>query len=353
MALEAKIARLELESLTIQNKIPATTVAELGRLFRERDAEVKAQNSQEADKMVDEGEGGRAARTDAHESPDDKVTITRAKVAAAEVQFAKLVHQINNKANECLALEEKLAQMAPIPVIDMSEEQAAERWVKLRDLIAKFALEHLNKTFDPKMISEACQRDLIALSPHWKSYTSTKDLPNLIFRAWIWRWLLRFFDIFCRAYGREISRKLSDIAGNFYGKVTDAEFRDWRIRTANLAHRVYKIDQSLIEEVTQKILEQITPIIESKDTTRIHAAMHEIVQQASELSEAFDRSNYLPLMCNEPGGTLLHSFPHSDRLMVISKKLGTKGVVDLMIAPVLLKRDYDYTVLVKADIASG
>ncbi|KAI2643628.1 hypothetical protein GGS21DRAFT_497353 [Xylaria nigripes] len=316
-ALEAKIARLELENLEIQRRTPFNAPSE-------------------------------------NPSPDDVITMTRAQIKQAEVDYIKLVDRLSYKTRECSALEDKLALSNLALVPESSDEQIVERWNELRQRISTFSLVYLNKIFEPKLMSEACQRDLKALSPHWKTYTNTEDLPCYLFRAFIWRYLLRFFDIFCRAYGRDISKRVSEMDSILCRDALDADCNAWRIRTARLVHDVYPLDDTLVNEVTQKILESITPIMANKDAAPLKSALYDIVKKAADLSAVFDRSNFIVLMKNEPGSPLLHSFPYEEKLMDIVWTLGSKSEVDLMITPCLLKKDSDdYSVVVKAEVACG
>ncbi|KAI1822910.1 hypothetical protein F4861DRAFT_512752 [Xylaria intraflava] len=346
-ALEARIADLEAKTLAPQNQMPSGVIGAVNQPTSPANLAMKSTENGVARKSLPT----LISKKNANE--DELLPITRAQMMKAEADFASLANKLDEKTKLCATLEARLALSSSAPVLELSQDEVVDRWNQLRSRISKFSQEYLDNTFDPKSISEACQRDLTALSPHWKSYTNTTGLPNFIFCAFIWRYLLRFFDIFCRAYGRDVSRKIGEVGALLWKKVPDAEFNAWRIRTAALVDSTYPVDKSLVDEVTQKILEQIEPVVEDKDASEYKTKLHNIVKEAADLSAVFDRSNFVVLMHDEPGSAHMHSFAYAANLMDMAKRLGTKGVVDLMITPSLLKKEADYSVLVKADVACG
>ncbi|KAK5630957.1 hypothetical protein RRF57_006672 [Xylaria bambusicola] len=60
------------------------------------------------------------------------------------------------------------------------------------------------------------------LSPHWKSYMSTPNVTSYFLRALIWRYLLRYFEVPCRAFGRDVSMKMGAVAAGLWKKIPDA-----------------------------------------------------------------------------------------------------------------------------------
>ncbi|KAI8623688.1 hypothetical protein F5Y19DRAFT_350769 [Xylariaceae sp. FL1651] len=346
--LEAKIARLESENLRLL-RTPPTAVGEPIQPVTPTHRRVKSPEGTPTRKSI----GHRQVWKDdvsADADGDDTVTITRTRMKQAEAQFEKMVEELAEKTRWCDALQTRLAYLKSTPVLELSDDEVVKRWNLLRERIRTLTLERLNKTISSRLVSDKCKDEFKLLSPHWKTYTSMPDMTCYLFRALIWRYLLRFFDVFCRACGRDISRKVGEVAAVLSTKTPEAEYQDWRIRTATLLHKICPIDMSLVDEITTKIFEAITPLATDTDHVALKVALHEIVKMTSELSALFDRSNFVVLMYSEPGSTLTHGFPYADKLMDMRGKLGGQGVVDMMITPSLLKKEDDYSVLVKADV---
>lgn len=280
----------------------------------------------------------------------DKVTVPRSQIKQAEAQFNKMTEEVAKKTKLCKALEMQLAQSGQAPAPGLNDEEAVIRWNQLRDQIRVLSLEHLNTTFSSSLVSDKYKDEFKLLSPHWKTYTSTPSVTSYLFRALIWRYILRYFVVPCRACGREVSKKVGETAQVLLPKLSDAEYQDWCIRTATLVHKVYPIDKSLVDELAGKIAEAVIPLVAEADSVAIRASLQSIVTAAAELSAVFDRSRVVVLMHDQPGSTRTHGFPFADKLMDLRAKLGSQEVVDLMITPTLLKKDADYSVLVKAEV---
>ncbi|KAI3316903.1 hypothetical protein HD806DRAFT_516473 [Xylariaceae sp. AK1471] len=345
--LEAKIARLELESLRLQwappniAGKPGQPTAPIHRKTKETPEMIPTRKGSENRPTSKDNQGV---------DGDDTMTITRSRMKQAEAQFENIANKLAEKAKMCEVLQAKLAQSRPTFILELSDDQVVTRWNQLRDQIRKLSLERLNKTVPTKLMSDKCKDEFKLLSPHWKTYTSTPDMTCYLFRALIWRYLLRYFEIPCRACGRGVSKKVAEMAAMLSTKLQDADYQDWRIHTATLVHKIYPIDKSLIDEVAAKILEAIAPLVADTDSTTLIGALRDIAEMTAELSAIFDRSRFVVLMYNEPGSTLTHGFPYVEDVMDMRGKLGAQGVVDLMITPSLLKKEAEYSVLVKAEV---
>jgi hypothetical protein len=345
--LEAKIVRLELENLRLQGAPPSIVgepsqlEAPIHRMMMKSPEMVLARRSSDIRPMQKDHQGV---------DGDDTMTISRSRMKQAEAQFEAMVNKVAEKTKLCEALQTKLAKSRPMPIIDISDDQVVTRWNQLRDQIRALSLAHLNKTIPTKLVPDKCKDEFKLLSPHWKTYTSTADMTYYLFRALIWRYLLRYFEIPCRACGRDVSQKVTELAAMLSTKLPDADSQEWRIHTATLVHKSYPIDNSLIDEVTTKILQTIAPLAVGTASTTLIGPLRDIVKTTAELSAVFDQSRFVVLMYNEPGSVLTHGFPYSEDVMDMRGKLGAQGVVDLMITPSLLKKEADYSVLVKAEV---
>ncbi|KAI0909013.1 hypothetical protein F4824DRAFT_497993 [Ustulina deusta] len=343
--LEARIAQLESENLRLQGT-PLTAGDESSKPEALAHRRTKSLDFSLTHK-------GTENRLTLKDQPDanrnETVTIKRSDMNLAETEFKKTKAQLAEKTKRCEALTAKLAQ-SKTPTLELSDDEVVMRWNQLREQIRALSLELLSKPFSPSLVSGRYNDEFKVLSPHWKTYASTPNVTCYLFRALIWRYLLRYFDVPCRAFGRDVSKNIVEVAGPLSTKILDAEFQDWRIRTATLVHKAHPIDRSLIDEMATKILGAISPLVEATTSVALEASLRDIVETTAKLSAAFDRSHFVVLMHNEPGGTLTHGFPYMDKLMDMRVKLGAQGVVDLMITPSLLKKDVEYSVMVKAEV---
>ncbi|KAI0101568.1 hypothetical protein GGR51DRAFT_530144 [Nemania sp. FL0031] len=284
---------------------------------------------------------------------DDKVPVSRSWLKETGAQLAKLTDELADKTKLCEELQNKLSRSSRAPVARVSEEEAKARWNQLRDRIKAFSLEYLNRTFAVNLVSENYKKEFTVLSPHWKSYASEQGLTCYLFRALIWRYLLRYFEVPCRAWGRDTSRRIVEVAQPLSQNVPAAEFQEfqeWYISTATLVRKCHPIDKNLIEELTTKIAEATMPLAGKLDSRAFKASLRSIVTAAAELSATFDQSHFVVLMHQEPGSTVTHGFPYNQEVMERKGMLGLGGAVDLMVTPCLLKREKDYSVIVKAEV---
>ncbi|KAI0454559.1 hypothetical protein F5B21DRAFT_234442 [Xylaria acuta] len=347
--LEARVLRLETENLRLKGAPPAATDDPSKPL-----APTYHKTKSPEIALTHKGTANRLALKELQDADgSDKVTISRSRMNQAEAQFEKLAVEVAEKTKLIKALEAKLAQSSPTPVLALSDDQIVTRWNQLREQIRVLSLERLNQNFSANLVSDKFKAEFKALSPHWKTYASTPNVTCYLFRGLIWRYLLRYFKTPCRACGRNVSDKVREVAEGLSAKLTDAEYQDWRIRTATLVHKVSPIDKGFLEEVATQIIEAITPLIADSNANALKAlkaSVRGIVTTTAELSAAFDRTRVIVLMSNEPGSTLTHGFPYVETLMDMRAKLGSQGVVDLMITPSLLKKESEFSVLVKAEV---
>ncbi|KAF2962995.1 hypothetical protein GQX73_g10579 [Xylaria multiplex] len=344
--LEARVARLESENLRLKGKSPTTTGESskpaASARHKTKDSEIS---------LTHKSTGNLLALDDQqHIDGDETVTMSRSRMKKAEAQFEQMADEVAEKTKLCESLKARLAQSSPIPVLELSDEQVMARWNNLREQIRFLSLERLNKTFEPDSVPDRYKDEFKILSPHWKTYASTDNITCYLFRALIWRYIIRYFSIFCRAFGRDISRKVGDVAAALATRVSDVDFEEWRIRTATLVDMVYSIDAGLIDEMTTKILDVITPLVKDANTIALRSSLRDIVKATAELSAVFDRSRFVVLMYNEPGDSQTHGFPYAEGWMEMRAKVGAQGTVDLMITPSLLKKEAEYSILVKAEV---
>ncbi|KAI0533047.1 hypothetical protein GGR58DRAFT_488212 [Xylaria digitata] len=344
--LEARIARLESENLRLKGTSPTAT----GESSKPAaSAHRKSKNSETS--LTHKGTENRLVLNDQQDADgDETVTLSRSRMKKAEAQFEQMADEVAEKTKLCESLEVRLARSSPIPILELSDDEVVARWNNLREQIRFLSLERLNSTFSPALVSDRYKDEFKILSPHWKTYASTDNVTCYLFRALIWRYIIRYFSIFCRAFGRDISRKVGEVAAALSTRASDAEFEEWRIRTATLIDMVYSIDASLIDEMTTKILDVITPLVADTNTIALKSSLRDIVKVTAELSAAFDRSRFVVLMYNEPGDSQTHGFPYVERWMDMRAKVGSHGTVDLMITPSLLKKEAEYSILVKAEV---
>ncbi|KAI0875509.1 hypothetical protein GGS24DRAFT_454892 [Hypoxylon argillaceum] len=274
---------------------------------------------------------------------DETVPITRSRMKMAEAQFKKM-------GELCEALQAELARSSPVPIINLSEDEIKTRWNQLRVLIRNLSLDALSKPFSIDLVSDKHKEEFKMLSPHWKTYANTANITCYLFRALIWRYILRYFEVPCRAAGRDISRKIAEVAEPLSKTLPDVHYQEWSIRTAALIHKVYPIDKSLIEEITTKIAGATTPLAGDVDPIALKNSLRTIVTAAAELSATFDQCRFVVLMYNEPGSTQTHGFPFVPELMDMRVKMASQGMVTLMITPSLLKREATYSIVEKAEV---
>ncbi|KAI0197350.1 hypothetical protein EV127DRAFT_403466 [Xylaria flabelliformis] len=347
LRLEARIAQLESENLRLKGALPAAT-DNPGKLVAPTDQKTKSPEIA----LTHKGTGNGLTLMD--QDADEGNIIKHSRMKQAEAQFESLADEVTANTKLIEALGAKHAQSSPTPILTLSDEQIATRWIQLREKIRALSLEYLSQPFSASLVSDKYKGEFMALSPHWKTYASQENITCYLFRALIWRYLLRYFKTPCRAYGRDISSKVRDVAELISKKASDAEYQDWRIRTATIVHKLYPIDKVFIDELTAQILEAITPLVVHLNAAALKAlkdSLRGIVTTTAELSAAFDQCCVIILMSNHPGSVLTHGFQYAENIMEMRAKLSSQGVVvDLMITPSLLKKEADYSVLVKAEV---
>ncbi|KAI1308907.1 hypothetical protein F5Y03DRAFT_349648 [Xylaria venustula] len=345
-ALEAKIARLEAENMRLQG-----TPHTVGDASSKPEAlACSGIKSPEIDLTHKGTENMFMLIDQQHSDGNETVTIKRSQLKQAEKRYDRMAEDVAEKTKLCEALKAKLAQSRPTAALELSDDEVVIRWNRLREQIRTLSQELLSKPFEISKLSDKCARDFKELSPSWEVYAKTQKMTSYLFRALIWRYILRFFEIPCRAFGRNISKSVGELATALEGKLSDAELQDWRIRTATLVYRTYPIDESLIGEVVTKLLEEISPLLADKTIAALKSSLGDVVEKAAKLSAVFDRSHFVVLMYNQPKSTLMHGFPYVANLMDMRANLTNQGLVDLMITPSLLKYETDYSVIVKADV---
>ncbi|KAI0140562.1 hypothetical protein GGR57DRAFT_487782 [Xylariaceae sp. FL1272] len=296
---------------------------------------------------------GALEREDGAMTGPDNVTMSRHDVLQAQTKYARVKNELLAVTERYKDLQIQAAQWKPTTDLEATDDEVVAQWNMLREQIRILTVERLNRPIPAKLISDKCREEFKSLSPHWKTYTSTSDLVRFLFQALIWRYLLRLFEVPCRSRGREISNKLQQLAATLLPKLCETQYQEWRIRTSTLIHETHPVDTDLINELTTKICQAIVPLIPDTDDIMLRDALHYIVKTSSEISALLDRSRFRVLMHSEPGSIITHSFPFAESLMDLRGKLGTQGIVDLMITPSLLKKKTDYSVFVKAEVVSG
>ena len=345
--LESRIAHLESENASLQ-KAPPTPGDESSKSL------LSMRSASEAHEIY-----LTHRRTESHlplkgqqdTDGDETVTIKRSRMEQAEKQFQQLADELAQRNKQCDALTTKLTQLIPTSKLELNDNEAVVRWNQLREQIRTLSLEHIVESFLPGLpLSNKSKEEFKMLSPHWKSYTTAPNMGSYLLRALMWRYILRYFEIPCRSLGRDTSTQMGAIAETLRKNLSDNEYHSWRIRTAALLHKTRSIDTDLIDETVAKVQAAVSPLVRDATSAALEVAIRGIVESTAKLSAAFDLSNFVVLMFNKPGGTLMHSFPYVEELMDMKEKLGGQTAVDLMITPSLLKRGVDYSVMVKAEV---
>ncbi|KAI0840108.1 hypothetical protein F5Y06DRAFT_263661 [Hypoxylon sp. FL0890] len=347
-AFEARLQRFqdELRQLRHGNEAAVGTSARVSRT--QEDGE-KNGNSSLALILMDEGMAGTPM------GDEETVAITRSRIRDVESKFKDITDELAEKAKLCEALQRQLeAQGSSVRIPDLPEatdELVVARWEKLRGQIRVLSLAIFNTTIQPNLVPERARREFEHLSTHWKSYLTGEKLTCYIFRALIWRYLHTcVFKKYWRVWGKEYGDTVAKLAGFLESKATGAtEFQNWRIHTARLFHETCKPDSTLVGAVTNKIFEATSPFATS-DEEELKKGLSDIVAAAIDLSGLFARSQYLTLMSDKPGSDLTRGFAYQEATMDVKGKLGVQPIVDLMVSPLLLKKETEYSVLVKAEV---
>ncbi|KAI1096780.1 hypothetical protein F5B19DRAFT_434468 [Rostrohypoxylon terebratum] len=285
---------------------------------------------------------------------DETVTISRARMREAEETYKNVVKELAEKTKLCDSIQRRFSPPScsvKIPDFNVTDDWLILRWEKLRGLVRSLAVERFNKTVQAKLVPEKSKTEFEALTKHWKSYISNDKLTNYIFRALIWRYLNTcLFRKYWHMWGKQHGDAGVNLGNLFSTKASDEEFHNWRIHTLRLFHKSCQVDSGMLTDVTNKIFEALRSFATGIDSADLKMKVSEIVAAAAEFSTIFGRSYYQALMTDKPHSPLNYGFPYKPETMEVKGNLGSQLVVDLMITPCLLKRDPDYSVLVKADI---
>ncbi|KAI1415139.1 hypothetical protein F5Y13DRAFT_156728 [Hypoxylon sp. FL1857] len=287
---------------------------------------------------------------------EDTVVITRSRMRDVEAKFKNVTDELAEKTKMCETLQRQLqaqgSNRARIPHLpEITDELVVAHWEKLRGQIRSLSLARFNATVQPKLVPERARREFDQLSTHWKSYLTGNKLTCYIFRALIWRYLQTcVFAKTWHLWGKGRGDAAEKLAGLFSSKAPGAEFQEWRTRTAQLLHKTSKTDLALVEDAADKIMKATSPFATGDDEEELKKAILDIVAAAVDLSTIFACSHYSPLMSDKPGSDLTRGFPYQEATMDVRGKLGVQSMVDLMVSPSLLKKEADYSVLVKAEV---
>ncbi|KAI1811056.1 hypothetical protein GGS20DRAFT_137952 [Poronia punctata] len=295
---------------------------------------------------------------------NDLVTIPRHIVERAEEKYLKMSVKLFEMWRLIQpSLFPNLSSVDTLGSVPAADKITAS-WEALQLQIYKFTTEYLcNKTIEVSGLPSQVTTELKLLSLHWKSYISTKENTPYILCALIWRYIYRNFEVFCRAYGREVGEMATAMGRTIAKTIPNAHAECLRMLVANMIHESYPIDESLLLDRTNSLLSTLEPFMESSvvgtgaASRTIRKTAEEIVRNSAELSTVIYRSHYQTVMSDGPEGTLRHGFPYSGSWMDMKTKLGKGDTVDLMITPALVEKPWgpeekkgDYSVLVKAQV---
>ncbi|KAI8966132.1 hypothetical protein F5Y11DRAFT_310521 [Daldinia sp. FL1419] len=291
----------------------------------------------------------------ARDGGDDTVVITRSRMHDIESKFENIRNELAEKNKLCESLQQQLhirrVSSGSEEDQNITDDRVIERWQHLQDQIRTLSLDRFAGAIRLGLVPDKSKKEFEHLSKHWRTYMTNGDLTCYIFRALIWRYLYTCLLIkYCRVWGREHGDLAAKLGRFFLTKISDAEFEDWRIHTAQLVHKACSPDPAVVDEVIKKILDATTLFATGIDTETLTTSLTEIVTTAAEISTILARSRYSVLMSDRPGSDDTCGFAYQEATMEVKSHLGTKTVVDMMISPCLLKKETDYVVLVKADV---
>ncbi|KAI0095685.1 hypothetical protein F4776DRAFT_652179 [Hypoxylon sp. NC0597] len=344
---EAKLQRLELELQQLRHGNEGAVGSSVKVSRTQEDGEEHGSSSL-ASVLMDEAAIGTPM------ADEETVVMTRSRMLDVESKFKKVANELAEKTKLCEALQQQLQTRDVSAVIqdcNITDETVVALWEKLRGQIRSVSLAKFNDTIQPKLVPERARREFEHLSTHWKSYLTGEKLTCYIFRALLWRYLHTcVFKKFWRVWGKELGDTAAKLASFFASKASDTEYQDWRIHTARLFHKTCETDLTLVSDITNKIFEATSPFATNDDEPELKQALSDIVETAVELGGIFAGSQYLALMSDKPGSDLTRGFAFQDATMEVRGKLGVQPIVDLMVSPLLLKKEADYSVLVKAEV---
>ncbi|KAI1776201.1 hypothetical protein F4818DRAFT_413382 [Hypoxylon cercidicola] len=283
----------------------------------------------------------------------ETVVFTRSQMREADFKYRYIKDQLAEKTKLCEDLERQLQAQggglrAAILPADLSEDQVVASWKKLGEQIRDLSTKKFNI---PQMISTSEEQGYVQLSTHWRAYISRIDLSGYLMQALLWRCLYTsLFEKYCRVWGREYGNTAAKLGGFFMNKVSDAEFQNWRMLTGAMFDKACEIDATVVNDTEIRTYETVSRFTTGTESEAIKKALHEIITTAVELSVIFARSQFVPLMADKPGSILTRGFAVQEATMEVKGKYGAGTAVDLMVSPCLLKKDADYSVLVKAEV---
>ncbi|KAI1391071.1 uncharacterized protein F4822DRAFT_395364 [Hypoxylon trugodes] len=287
---------------------------------------------------------------------EETITITRSRMQEVESKYRNVTDELAAKTKLCETLQQQLQAQdgnrigASYPS-DLSDSIVIGRWETLRNQIRTISLEKFNETIQPRLVPEKARREFDYLSTHWKSYLTSKNLASYLFRALIWRYVYTtLFSRHFRVWGKPIDNVAEKLESMFAAKASETEILNWRTQTTRIFHQSFQTDPNVATDAANKIFDATSQFATSADEDALKRSIQEIATTAVDLSSMFDRSRLLVLMSNKPGSQLTHGFPYQEATMEMKGKLSGQLVVDMVVSPCLLKKEEDYSVLVKAEV---
>ncbi|KAI1377274.1 hypothetical protein F4677DRAFT_50340 [Hypoxylon crocopeplum] len=283
---------------------------------------------------------------------DEKILISRSRIREVEAKYKTVTAELADKTKLCHALQQQVLahQRNSLSRPTVTDLDVVQLWEKLRNQIRTLSLDRFNEVIQLKKVTDKSRIEFEHLSTHWKTYMTTEQLTCYMFRALIWRYLhTALLDKYCRVWGKEYGDAAAKLAGLFAPRLDDARFQDWRIRTAAVFHEVLQFDLTVQTDLMSKIFDAVAPYASGKDTDALRKSIADIVAVAAQVAALFARGRYQALMSDKPGSALARGFSFSEATMDMRGKLGS-SVVDMMLSPCLLKKEADYSVLLKAEV---
>ncbi|XXH00056.1 mitochondrial dynamin GTPase Msp1 [Hypoxylon texense] len=284
----------------------------------------------------------------------EPIVFTRAQMRDAERKYQHVKDELAAKTKLSEDLQRQLQfrggtglGVAALP--DLTDDHIVAGWKKLRGQIRDLSTKRFHV---PVAVLESEDKDYSQLSTHWKAYLSKSNLSGYLVQAVVWRCLNgSLFQKYCRVWGREQGNAATKLGGILSSKVQEAQFEDWRMLTGKLFDQAFAIDAVVLSELETRMYDILMRLAaDTEPSEAIREALKNIVMTAAELSAIFARSRFVPLMADKPGSTLTRGFAVVEALMEVRGDYVTGTAVDMMVSPCLLKKEDDYSVLVKAEV---
>ncbi len=284
--------------------------------------------------------------------------ITQAEKEEVESRIQKTTLELSAKTEQCETLKFQLrlleSRTTPGVAQDVSEAYVADRFATLRERIRNVSLKRFNQSTAIYLIPEKSREELGQLSSRWRSYMGSQMICYLL-RALIWRYIHSALFIKAgRIWGQDIRNSLRTFAEVLPPKVPSVAYQSWRIETGQLLQKACAVDPTVLDAITKQIFEATRHFATEKNADDLQKSIHEIVTIGGELSAIFARSHYEPLMSDMPGSVLTRDFPFSKKTMEIKARSDqqntVENIVEMMITPCLLKKDGEYSVVMKAEV---